>query len=331
MKFSVLRLLLLLLFLLSQRGLQGQEIIASASQVMSEAETVSHNATGAAPFSINDAQLKSDAGIAVPTVSPKSAAEIIEEFNELSAKYKSEDLKAAEKVAEKVAEKAAEKATEETPDNIIKDTPEASSDEDLEAVIGDVEITLPEKPEVEELATAPESLYEKAAAMEPVLMVKGAPVDEMSDIDSIEKISGKLVPEKKPLGRRRSVYRWVLKSADGRRIPLKSNLKLLQEVKREKLLDGFVTITGKFVQSGFSGDLRYFIVESVTMIDELPKPNEKDGADDEQSADKAPEKSLATAKPVLQTTNTTIIKSAMEELEIVKTATATEKLKNEAH
>lgn len=107
-----------------------------------------------------------------------------------------------------------------------------------------------------------DSLFEKTPSLEPALMVKGAPVDEQCDLNQTVKLSGQIVPEKQPLGRRRHLFRWVIKTEDGRRIPLKSNLKLLQEVRRENLIDGQVSLTGRFVSSGYNDDLRYFIVES---------------------------------------------------------------------
>lgn len=221
------------------------------------------------------------------TQAPQTAAEIIAEANALAARYS-----------------VSASTTEElVPENVIEESPVASApiestDPDLESVVGDVESeNVEQTPDVaSETKTVeesePEVLYEKADALQPVLMVKGAPIDEVSDVDSIAKISGKIVPEKKPLGGRRNVYRWVLKTADRQRIPLKSNLKLLQEVKREKLLDGFVTLTGKFVQSGFSKELRYFVVESAVMIDELPQEKKALPEDDaKQPADNSTEKS----------------------------------------
>lgn len=110
-------------------------------------------------------------------------------------------------------------------------------------------------------------LFEKAEALSPTLMTRGKPEDELSDINEIKKITGRLVPEKQPLGRRRHLYRWVLKTDDGRRIPLKSNLKLLTEVRNEKILDGKVNLSGHFIKSGMNEELQYFVVESATFAD----------------------------------------------------------------
>ncbi len=110
-------------------------------------------------------------------------------------------------------------------------------------------------------------LFEKAEALAPALMTRGKPEDELSDVDEIKKITGRLVPEKQPLGRRRHLYRWVLKTDDGGRIPLKSNLKLLTEVRNEKMLDGKVNLSGRFIKSGMHEELQYFVVESATFAD----------------------------------------------------------------
>lgn len=102
-------------------------------------------------------------------------------------------------------------------------------------------------------------------------MTRGKPENELSDVNEIKKITGRLVPEKQPLGRRRHLYRWVLKTDDGRRIPLKSNLKLLTEVRNEKMLDGKVNLTGRFIKSGMNEELQYFVVESATFADSTPE------------------------------------------------------------
>lgn len=114
-------------------------------------------------------------------------------------------------------------------------------------------------------------LFEKAEALAPALMTRGKPEDELSDVNEIKKITGRLVPEKQPLGRRRHLYRWVLKTDDGRRIPLKSNLKLLTEVRNEKMLDGKVNLSGHFIKSGMNQELQYFVVESATFADSAQK------------------------------------------------------------
>jgi len=191
-------------------------------------------------------------------VKPKSAADIIREIEEEALKYKpSEPLS-------DVAEGASTNANLEdvVTDVVIQET----DDQKASAAVEDADFS------ESETANLAVSQFEKPAALGPVLMLQGKPVDEVNEINAVARISGSLVPEKKMLGRRRHLFRWVLKTADGSLIPLKSNLKLLQEVKKEANLDGFVTLTGKFVASGFKNDLKYFIVESLVSIDELPKP-----------------------------------------------------------
>jgi hypothetical protein len=125
-----------------------------------------------------------------------------------------------------------------------------------------------------------EKLYEKADALEPQLMIAGTPAEEESATQVSEKLNGRIIAEKHPLNRRRHMYRWVLKTADGLRIPLKSNIKLLQEVRRDEVLDSAVSATGRFIQSGFNDNLRYFVVESVVVLDKEStdeKPAKADG------------------------------------------------------
>ena len=109
-------------------------------------------------------------------------------------------------------------------------------------------------------------LFEKTAPLEPFLMTAGEPLEDGVDANKNQLLTGQLVPEKQPLGRRKYLYRWVLKTDDGRRIPLKSNLKLLTEVRRESMLDGRVALTGQYIKSGQNSELRYFTVESVKAV-----------------------------------------------------------------
>ncbi len=188
---------------------------------------------------------------------PKSASEIIREIEEEAKKYTDSEKLPDEAASEASSDKNLEEIVSESPDDfeLASDTEKmASTDDNL----------LPEN-QVHAV-----SIFEKPDSLEPLLILNGKPVDEVNEISSITRISGKLQPEKKFLARRKFVYRWVLKTADAKLIPLKSNLKLLQEVKKESNLDGFVTLTGKFVASGFKNELKYFVVESLTAVDELP-------------------------------------------------------------
>ncbi|GAB4279912.1 MAG: hypothetical protein Kow0029_24120 [Candidatus Rifleibacteriota bacterium] len=114
----------------------------------------------------------------------------------------------------------------------------------------------------DEIKPEPKKTYEKVDPMEPVLMVRGEPVEQICETSRKEKIKGIILPEKHYIKRRRYVYRWVLETDDGMRIPLKSNLHLLTQVRKEELLDGPVMLSGYYVQSGMNEKLRYFVVES---------------------------------------------------------------------
>ncbi|MFZ5949377.1 MAG: hypothetical protein ACOYXC_01630, partial [Candidatus Rifleibacteriota bacterium] len=113
----------------------------------------------------------------------------------------------------------------------------------------------------QEIASEPENLYEKAQSLEPSLMLRGKPVEEVCEADARQRLKGKIVPEKHQIARRRHMLRWVLQTEDHQRIPLKSNLQLLTIVRKEDLLDGPVMLTGYFVKSGFNENLQYFNVE----------------------------------------------------------------------
>lgn len=105
--------------------------------------------------------------------------------------------------------------------------------------------------------------YEKADSLPPALLLRGTPgIDEDSGHKK-EDIIGRFVPEPHPLNRRQKFYRWVLETFEGHRVPLKSNLKLLQEIRSEKFLDGFVKLRGYYLESGYNEQLKYFVVESV--------------------------------------------------------------------
>ncbi|MDD3147575.1 MAG: hypothetical protein PHD82_09755 [Candidatus Riflebacteria bacterium] len=137
------------------------------------------------------------------------------------------------------------------------------SDEDPEFASGATK--LPTSIESAQTASTSEQLFEKAEALEPALMTAGKPEEDEADANETQKLSGLVVPEKHPIGGRRHLFRWVLKTDDGKRIPLKSNLRLLSEVRLEKILDGRVTLNGHFVKSPLNKELRYFVIESATV------------------------------------------------------------------
>jgi hypothetical protein len=102
-----------------------------------------------------------------------------------------------------------------------------------------------------------------AEPLEPVLLTEGKPKSSDDESEKVYTYSGLLIPEKQPLGRKKHMLRWVLKLDDGTRIPLKSNLKLMQEVRKENNLDDFVTISGKMRTSAMEKELRYLVPDSV--------------------------------------------------------------------
>jgi len=120
-----------------------------------------------------------------------------------------------------------------------------------------------------------EKTYEKADALEPVLMLRGAPVEEEIEAKKKEKLKGLIVLEKHHIKRRRFMYRWVLKTEDGMRIPLKSNLQLLTAVRNQDLLDGPAMLTGSFVNSAMNAELRYFNAEKIVSAGDSEKKSEK--------------------------------------------------------
>ncbi len=133
--------------------------------------------------------------------------------------------------------------------------------------------------------------FEKADPLEPVLLTQGKPVSE--DDESIKEVSytGLLIPEKVRLARRKYMYRWVLKVDDETRIPLKSNLKLMQELKKEELIDDFVTIKGKLRSSGEDKTVKYLIPDSITKGE--AKSSDKKANDKNKSEQITDEQNLA--------------------------------------
>ncbi|PKL42971.1 MAG: hypothetical protein CVV42_20590, partial [Candidatus Riflebacteria bacterium HGW-Riflebacteria-2] len=68
----------------------------------------------------------------------------------------------------------------------------------------------------------------------------------------------------------------------------KSNIKLLQEVRRDNILDSEVSLTGRYISSGLNDNLRYFVVESAVILEDEPS--------DEKAAKKDKKKTSAAAK-----------------------------------
>jgi hypothetical protein len=189
-----------------------------------------------------------------------------QDISEAVIKEQTAGLEASETTLEEhLQEKAQQEMAMENPEEIFE-TPapdaipfeDGSSEEpDLQVASASEEFVNDLLPEDEE-----EKLYEKALALDPVLMLRGNPIEEMSETSRKEKLRGRIIPEKRNISRRRYMFRWVLQTDDGRRIPLKSNLKLLTLVRKEELLDGPAMLTGYFVASALNPELKYFNVEN---------------------------------------------------------------------
>ena len=124
-----------------------------------------------------------------------------------------------------------------------------------------------------------EETFEKTAPIDPVLLTQGKPKSEDDETIKVHTLVGLLVPERQPLSRRKVMTRWVLELEDGSRIPVKSNLKLMQEVKKGDLIDDYVEITGKMRSSGFDKGLKYLIPEKIAKGSAKGKANKtKDSA-----------------------------------------------------
>ncbi len=130
-------------------------------------------------------------------------------------------------------------------------------------------------------------LKKMSEPLEPVLLTEGKPKSEDDESEKIYTYSGLLIPEKQLLSRKKYMVRWVLKLDDGTRIPLKSNLKLLQEVKKESNLNDFVTISGKMRTSAMEKNLKYLVPDSVLNGIKLNKSKDsaKNDSDNKEKSD----------------------------------------------
>ena len=113
-----------------------------------------------------------------------------------------------------------------------------------------------------------------AEPLDPVLLTEGKPKSADDESEKVFTFSGLLIPEKQPLGRKKHMLRWVLQLDDGSRIPLKSNLKLMQEVRKESNLTDYVTISGKMKTSALEKELKYLVPDSLVKGFKNNKKNE---------------------------------------------------------
>ncbi|NLI75075.1 MAG: hypothetical protein GX442_01380 [Candidatus Riflebacteria bacterium] len=117
----------------------------------------------------------------------------------------------------------------------------------------------------------PERRGEKAPALEPVLLRTAAEELLEQAREEAEKpvtLEGRLRIEEHAVGRRASFRRWVLVASEGARIPLRSNLSLLSEVKKDGVLDHPVKLTGVWRPSPGNERLRFFTIERIDVRSE---------------------------------------------------------------
>ena len=107
-------------------------------------------------------------------------------------------------------------------------------------------------------------LKKMSEPLEPVLITDAKPKSDDDETNKVYTYTGMLIPEKQPLGRGKNMLRWVLQLEDGSRIPLKSNLKLLQEVRKESNLEDYVVVSGKMRTSSYDKELRFLIPDTVS-------------------------------------------------------------------
>lgn len=112
--------------------------------------------------------------------------------------------------------------------------------------------------------------------LDPLLMTDGDPIMLNEESNKSYTYTGILIPEKQPLSKRKSMLRWVLELEDGRRIPLKSNLKLLQEVRKQDNLEDYVSISGKMRISAYDKNLKYLVPETVVKSGKKSKNDHKE-------------------------------------------------------
>jgi hypothetical protein len=225
-------------------------------------------------------------------------------------------------------------------DNLIASETEVDEHEISESPIEEIvateaddisEILPPEEVPFEEGATDSEILkvveeptFEKAENLDPVLIVDGAPEEEELEEQTVE-FSGKIIPEMHPVKRRKFFYRWVLELKDGTRIPLKSNLMLLQKVKDEEVLDGFVTVKGQFREAKTNPDLKFLKIEFLRKIDELPVEKEESAEESiSEAKEKQEEGEISTEKPNSNDSEASAKVEEKLESETKTTASATE-------
>lgn len=106
--------------------------------------------------------------------------------------------------------------------------------------------------------------FDKSEGTEPQLIQDAEIVTKETDEDRKKErveITGRLAIEEHPVARRRMLRRWVLKTAEGERIPLTSNYELLSAVKKAGIPDETVKVTGRWTVSSAEPRLKYLTAE----------------------------------------------------------------------
>ncbi|MBF0406374.1 MAG: hypothetical protein HQM10_03390 [Candidatus Riflebacteria bacterium] len=118
-----------------------------------------------------------------------------------------------------------------------------------------------------------------------IRQILGSEISEESAEDAEKKeaksitLEGTIVPEEIYLKSRKFLRRWAVETKDGERYQLSSNLILLAAVKQQENLNGPVQITGKWIDSPGTENLKFVKVESIHPSipsdepDDKPQPN----------------------------------------------------------
>lgn len=105
---------------------------------------------------------------------------------------------------------------------------------------------------------------DKPESLEPFLITDGNPALDQAEITRLVKLRGYIYPETHPITKRKHLFRWVIKVDDEKRIPLRSSLKILQEVNDESLFESELELMGRYQTSPLNKNLKYFIVDSIS-------------------------------------------------------------------
>lgn len=156
----------------------------------------------------------------------------------------------------------------EVPDEVLNESAQA------EKPISDRDMPIEEtayKIATESAAPVVSASGEKLSPLDPVLLLDAS--DELDELareedEKSETIIGLLKIEEHPIDRRLSVRRWVLETASGTRIPLKSSLAFIMALKKEGILDQPVRLTGVWRPSWGDERLRFFDANRIEPLED---------------------------------------------------------------